>query len=228
MSITRFSFRAWLPAVLFAGVVLAINGHWFRVPLIESADLAANSIQVYHAKMFRELLGNYSRWQFHHPGPVFFYLLAAGEVCVPRLAADCSGAVECATGHAGFGEHGAVVRLDRNLRAAFCGDAVSSAGGWRGGAADLERESCAAGRGAGFVVDAARGAVRVFVLRRGLRVGGCGKGRGSAAAGAGCDDDGPSARGAVAVCGGDVAGCLRGSGGGGTARTPANTRGRSG
>jgi len=79
MSITSFSFRALLPAVLFAGVVLAINGHWFRVPIIESADLAANSIQVYHAKMFRELLGNYSRWQFHHPGPVFFYLLAAGE-----------------------------------------------------------------------------------------------------------------------------------------------------
>ena len=79
MSITPLSFRGWLPAVLFAGVVLAINGHWFRVPLVESADLAANSIQVYHAKMLRELLGNYSRWEFHHPGPVFFYLLAAGE-----------------------------------------------------------------------------------------------------------------------------------------------------
>jgi hypothetical protein len=79
MAITRFSFRASLPAVLFAGVVLAINGHWFRNPIIESADMAANSIQVYHAKLFRELLGNYSRWQFHHPGPVFFYLLAAGE-----------------------------------------------------------------------------------------------------------------------------------------------------
>src|SRR6185369_4185587 len=79
MSITSFSFRALLPAVLFAGVVLAINGLWFRVPIIESADLAANSIQVYHAKMFRELLGNYSLWQFHHPGPLFFYLRAAGE-----------------------------------------------------------------------------------------------------------------------------------------------------
>src|SRR5262245_2882922 len=29
--------------------------------------------------MFQELLGNYSRWQFHHPNPAFFYLLAAGE-----------------------------------------------------------------------------------------------------------------------------------------------------
>ncbi|MCX6626535.1 MAG: hypothetical protein NTW28_02750 [Candidatus Solibacter sp.] len=79
MPITRLQVRALLPAVLFAAVVLAINGHWFRVPFIEDGDLGANSIQVYHAKMFREMLGNYSRWQFHHPGPVFFYLFAAGE-----------------------------------------------------------------------------------------------------------------------------------------------------
>ena len=65
--------------MLFAAVVLAINAHWFRVPITEGGDFAANSIQVYHAKMFRELLGNYSRWQFHHPGPVYFYLFAAGE-----------------------------------------------------------------------------------------------------------------------------------------------------
>src|SRR5947209_19512236 len=25
------------------------------------------------------MLGNYSRWEFHHPGPAMFYLLAAGE-----------------------------------------------------------------------------------------------------------------------------------------------------
>jgi hypothetical protein len=79
MPISRLPFRAFLPAVLFAAIVLAINGHWFRVPLIEGSDFAANSIQVYHAKFFREMLGNYSRWHFHHPGPVFFYLLAAGE-----------------------------------------------------------------------------------------------------------------------------------------------------
>ena len=79
MSISRQSIRALLPAVLFAAAVLAINAHWFRVPITEGSDLAANSIQVYHAKMFRELLGNYSRWQFHHPGPVYFYLFAAGE-----------------------------------------------------------------------------------------------------------------------------------------------------
>ncbi len=65
--------------MLFAAAVLAINAHWWRVPITEGGDFAANSLQVYHAKMFRELLGNYSRWQFHHPGPVYFYLFAAGE-----------------------------------------------------------------------------------------------------------------------------------------------------
>ncbi len=79
MSLSRHLIRAVIPAVLFAAVVLAINAQWFRVPIMEGGDFAANSIQVYHAKMFRELLGNYSRWQFHHPGPVYFYLLAAGE-----------------------------------------------------------------------------------------------------------------------------------------------------
>jgi hypothetical protein len=41
MHITRLQFRAFLPAVLFAAIVLAINGHWFRVPLIEGSDFAA-------------------------------------------------------------------------------------------------------------------------------------------------------------------------------------------
>lgn len=79
MRIKRLHFRVLLPALLFAAIVLAINSHWFRVPLVESSDWAANSIQVYHAKTFHEMLGNYSRWFFHHPGPVFFYLFAAGE-----------------------------------------------------------------------------------------------------------------------------------------------------
>ena len=79
MPVSHLQLRAILPAVLFAAIVLALNVHWFRVPLIEAGDLAANSIQVHHARHFREMLGNYSRWQFHHPGPVFFYVFAAGE-----------------------------------------------------------------------------------------------------------------------------------------------------
>ncbi len=79
MRLTRSKLTALLPAVLFAAVVLAINPHLFRVPLVENGDLGANSLQVYHAKMFREMLGNYSRYGFHHPGPAIFYLFAAGE-----------------------------------------------------------------------------------------------------------------------------------------------------
>jgi hypothetical protein len=66
-------------ALAFAGVVLAINSHWFRAPIVEASDVAANSLQMYNAGRFHELMGNYSRWQLHHPGPVIFYLFAAGE-----------------------------------------------------------------------------------------------------------------------------------------------------
>ena len=66
-------------ALVFLGFVLAINWEVFRYPQIEWGDVAANALQVENAKHFRELLGNYSRWHFHHPGPFFFYLFAAGE-----------------------------------------------------------------------------------------------------------------------------------------------------
>jgi hypothetical protein len=59
MPIPRVLFRAILPAVLFAAIVLALNGHWFRVPIYEGSDYAANSIQVYHARHFREMLGTW-------------------------------------------------------------------------------------------------------------------------------------------------------------------------
>ena len=65
--------------VLFAAIVIAVNWQGLRTPAIEGTDLAANSLQVFHAKQGRELLGNYSRWEFHHPGPAMFYVLGAGE-----------------------------------------------------------------------------------------------------------------------------------------------------
>ncbi|MBZ5514916.1 MAG: hypothetical protein LAN62_08740 [Acidobacteriia bacterium] len=49
------------------------------MPINEYYDFAANTIQIERAKHFHELLGNYSRWGFHHPGPAFFYVLASGE-----------------------------------------------------------------------------------------------------------------------------------------------------
>ena len=65
--------------LVFASVLLVINRDLFRQPIIEYYDFAANALQVQRAMHFRELLGNYSRWGFHHPGPAFFYFLALGE-----------------------------------------------------------------------------------------------------------------------------------------------------
>ena len=69
----------WLPASVFLLVILIVNRNLFSVPIFEYADFAANELQVESARHFRELLGNYSRWGFHHPGPAFFYLYALGE-----------------------------------------------------------------------------------------------------------------------------------------------------
>jgi hypothetical protein len=64
---------------VFLAVLLILNRDLFRVPIFEYTDFAANALQVERAKHFRELLGNYSRWGFHHPGPGFFYIFAFGE-----------------------------------------------------------------------------------------------------------------------------------------------------
>jgi len=66
-------------ALAFILIVLKINHELFTVPINEYADFAANTIQIERAKHFHELLGNYSRWGFHHPGPAFFYIFALGE-----------------------------------------------------------------------------------------------------------------------------------------------------
>lgn len=66
-------------AVVFLAVLLILNRDLFRVPIFEYTDFAANALQVERAKHFRELLGNYSRWGFHHPGPAFFYIFALSE-----------------------------------------------------------------------------------------------------------------------------------------------------
>lgn len=68
-----------LPALAFLFIVLAMNWKVFVAPMVEDGDLAANALQVQNAKHLHELLGNYSRWRFHHPGPFLFYVFAAGE-----------------------------------------------------------------------------------------------------------------------------------------------------
>jgi hypothetical protein len=67
------------PALLFLVLVLVANRDLFTVPIIEDGDFAIYAIQIQDAKVLHELLGNNSRWHFHHPGPAFFYLFGAGE-----------------------------------------------------------------------------------------------------------------------------------------------------
>ena len=64
--------------ILF-GLFVLLSPELFRAPIIPYGDEAANSYRVFRARHFEQLLGNFSRWQFHHPGPAYFYLLAAGE-----------------------------------------------------------------------------------------------------------------------------------------------------
>jgi len=70
-------------------VLLVINHNLFRSKLIETGDQATILFQVRDAEHFRELLGNYSRWHFHHPGPGIMYILALGDVVFRRSLHLC-------------------------------------------------------------------------------------------------------------------------------------------
>ncbi len=79
---TMMQNRDKAPLVLtavFVLLILAVNFKIFTRPIVETGDLAANSLLVQQAKHFRLLTGHYSRWQFQHPGPAFLYLFALGE-----------------------------------------------------------------------------------------------------------------------------------------------------
>ena len=68
----------WLFPALVA-LLLVRNRYLFSVAIYEEGDAAANSILVANAKQFSQLVGNYSRIGFHHPGPGFLYIHALGE-----------------------------------------------------------------------------------------------------------------------------------------------------
>jgi hypothetical protein len=55
------------------------NRFLFTTKLYEEGDAGANSILITQAKHFTLLVGNYSREGFHHPGPAYMYVQAAGE-----------------------------------------------------------------------------------------------------------------------------------------------------
>lgn len=74
-------------------VLLLVRNHGlFGHPVYEAGDPAANSILTMQAKHFALLTGHYSRVGFHHPGPAFFYVQAAGE----WLLHDVTGVVPAA------------------------------------------------------------------------------------------------------------------------------------
>jgi hypothetical protein len=64
--------------VLFA-LLCVRNRFLFTSRLYEQGDAGANSILITQAKHFTLLIGNYSREGFHHPGPAYMYVQAAGE-----------------------------------------------------------------------------------------------------------------------------------------------------
>jgi len=61
-------------------VLLCVRNRFlFSTRLYEDADMGANSILIEQARHFTLLVGNYSRDHFHHPGPAYMYVQAAGE-----------------------------------------------------------------------------------------------------------------------------------------------------
>ncbi len=73
----------WLVAAITLGLVVAITAAgydlYFKTTFLEQGDPAVNAIQIENAKHLREIFGNYSRFEFNHPGPAFFYVYALGE-----------------------------------------------------------------------------------------------------------------------------------------------------
>jgi hypothetical protein len=78
---------------LFLGLAFALGAagydQYFRTAFLESGDSAVNALQIDNAGRLQELYGNYSRWEFNHPGPAFFYVYAAGEALFHRLLGVC-------------------------------------------------------------------------------------------------------------------------------------------
>jgi hypothetical protein len=76
-------FRRWqVVAAATAALVVVLcvrNRFLFTTRLYEDADMGANSILIEQARHFTLLVGNYSRDHFHHPGPAYMYVQAAGE-----------------------------------------------------------------------------------------------------------------------------------------------------
>lgn len=69
----------WAPFGVVVVAAFVSQRSLFTVPLDAWGDAAVNGLSVLRAEHFQQLVGNYSRVGFHHPGPGFMYLLAGGE-----------------------------------------------------------------------------------------------------------------------------------------------------
>jgi hypothetical protein len=67
------------PVAAILAVLLGRNTDLFTGRFYETADYGADSIQVEQARRLTLLVGNYSRDHFHHPGPAYLYIEAAGQ-----------------------------------------------------------------------------------------------------------------------------------------------------
>ncbi len=82
MSILKSEPKWHLAGGVFLVVALLMLAGWLPSTsklLFEYGDLAANTLLVLDAKRSILLTGNYSRVGFNHPGPAYFYVMAAGE-----------------------------------------------------------------------------------------------------------------------------------------------------
>ena len=64
---------------MLVALVVAGREVYFETTILETGDAAVNALQIDNAKGASEIYGNYSRFEFNHPGPAFFYIYAAGE-----------------------------------------------------------------------------------------------------------------------------------------------------
>ena len=82
MTILKSEPKWHLAGGVFLVVALLMLAGWLPATsklLFEYGDLAANTLLVLDAKRSILLTGNYSRVELNHPGPAYFYVMAAGE-----------------------------------------------------------------------------------------------------------------------------------------------------
>lgn len=74
------SAMVFVAGTLLIAIVAAVhNGYLFTTPLHEASDEALNGLLITRADHGHQLVGNYSRVGFDHPGPALLYMLAAGQ-----------------------------------------------------------------------------------------------------------------------------------------------------